>query len=88
MDATEAAACGFVTSIVAPTELDAHADALCKRLLAHAPITMRVTKETIRRVLGGLADDDDLLRAVYGSRDFSEGVDAFLSKRQPRWEGR
>lgn len=32
--------------------------------------------------------DDDLLRLVYGSADFREGVRAFLAKESPRWEGR
>lgn len=88
MDATEAHASGFVSAIVTPRDLDAHVDTLGERLLAHAPITMHVTKEAIDRILEGRADDEDLLARVYGSSDFAEGVRAFQAKRPPKWEGR
>src|SRR6266566_4412121 len=61
---------------------------LCSRLAQHAPITMRVSKEAISRLLhAGLPDGDDLVRACYGSDDFRLGVEAFVNKREPQWLG-
>lgn len=88
MTATEAQAAGFVREIVPREALDAHVADLCARLLEHAPITMTVTKEAIRRIVAaGLPSGDDLVGRAYGSADFREGVAAFLAKRPPRWEG-
>ncbi len=86
--AEEAKDCGFVTEIADAAELDAKAQALCARLAKNAPVTMRVSKEAIRRVIAeGLPQGDDLIRACYGSRDFKIGVDAFLDKKKPVWTG-
>jgi enoyl-CoA hydratase/carnithine racemase len=88
ISAEEAKACGFVTEIAEPAELDAKAQAMCDRLLKNAPVTMRVSKEGIRRIAAeGLPHGEDLIRECYGSRDFKIGVDAFLGKTRPVWTG-
>ncbi|MFG1398651.1 enoyl-CoA hydratase/isomerase family protein [Roseixanthobacter pseudopolyaromaticivorans] len=78
---------GYV-SVVAPEALDAYMDEMCTRIASQAPVTMRVTKEALRRLGDDLSPEDgDLVRAAYGSHDFHEGVDAFTSKRPPLWRG-
>jgi enoyl-CoA hydratase len=87
--AEEALAGGFVLDVVAPADVDRHVLELCERLTKNAPITMRVSKEAIRRLLhAGLPDGDDLVRACYDSEDFRLGVRAFVDKREPAWLGR
>jgi len=87
--AEEALGGGFLAEIVAPGDIDRRVAELCDRLVHHAPVTMRVSKEAIRRLLhAGLPDDADLVRACYGSEDFRIGVRAFVDKREPQWTGR
>ena len=87
--AEDALAAGFLLDVVAPEALDARIAEICERLKGNAPITMRVTKEAIRRLQNaGLPADDDLIRACYGSDDFHDGVKAFVEKRAPQWRGR
>jgi enoyl-CoA hydratase/carnithine racemase len=89
LTAEEALTGGFVSEIVAAPDLERRVGELTARLAQHAPITMRVTKEAIRRLLhAGLPDGDDLIRACYGSDDFRIGVSAFVDKREPQWTGK
>lgn len=88
LTADEAMASGFLLEVAAADALDGRVRELCERLAGNAPVTMRVTKESIRRLLhAGLPDGDDLIRACYGSDDFRIGVESFLAKREARWKG-
>lgn len=89
LTAEAAVGSGFVLDVVEPGALDGRVSELCDRLASNAPITMRVSKEAIRRLLhASLPHDEDLIRACYGSDDFRNGVQAFVEKRTPEWTGR
>ncbi len=89
LTAEELLAAGFLAEIIPPADLDARVGQLCERLAGNAPITMRVTKESLRRLLhAGLPDGEDLIRQCYGSQDFRIGVESFMQKREPRWTGK
>jgi len=90
IDAEEARAAGFVHEIVAPDRIAARVRALAEQISGHAPITLRVTKEAVRRIQAErqARGGEDLIALTYTSADFKEGVRAFLDKRKPRWTGK
>ena len=90
MPAAEALGAGFVHQIVEALGIETHVRELAQKIATHAPITMAVTKESVRRIQESreLPDGDDLVIKTYGSADFREGVRAFIEKRPARWTGR
>jgi enoyl-CoA hydratase/carnithine racemase len=88
LSAQEALECGFVTEIAEADALDTAANQLCAKLERLAPVTQRVSKEAIRRVVAEtVPQGDDLVSTCYGSADFKIGVTAFLDKQRPVWTG-
>ncbi len=89
--ADEAQAVGLVSEVLDDAAaVMARAGELAQLLATHAPLTLRVTKEGLRRLRqdGPGANDRDLIETAYMSADFKEGMEAFLAKRPPRWKGR
>jgi enoyl-CoA hydratase len=89
--AEEAKSLGLVNRLVPPDELDRSVRALATEIAANAPLTIRATKELIRRVLAhrrlAPGADADMVEMCYTSSDFREGIESFLAKRKPRWTG-
>jgi enoyl-CoA hydratase/carnithine racemase len=87
----EAHALGLVTRLVPADEIDATVRALAAEIAANAPLTIRATKEMIRRIVAKrrlpAGEDADMVEMCYTSADFREGVTAFLAKRKPVWTG-
>ncbi|WP_114689531.1 enoyl-CoA hydratase/isomerase family protein [Polynucleobacter necessarius] len=79
---------GFLYQTVETTEICAATDALAKKLAVLAPITQKASKLAIACLLqNNLPDCTDLMRETYNSKDFMEGVNAFLECRSPQWLG-
>lgn len=77
VDAREALAIGLATEVV--EDADARVEELCALIAGHAAVTLRVTKEALRR-LRPRADGDDLVREAYSSEEFRRRVEAFLKR--------
>ena len=91
VEAPEALALGLLNEVVPDVEtLQRRADETAKLVAGHAPITLEVTKEAVRRIRRTLSRDEgeDLILRAYMSEDFREGMDAFLNKRAPNFKGK
>jgi enoyl-CoA hydratase len=88
--AEEAAAIGLLNEVVEDIPaLNKRADELAATVAGNAPLTLAATKQALARLMRRLTreEGEDLILMCYMSRDFREGMDAFLNKRPPNWMG-
>ena len=77
---------GYLLATYPAENLELEANQLAERLMKLAPITQKTTKLTLARLIkNNLPDCSDLIRECYGSKDFKNGVSAFLDGRPPVW---
>ncbi|MBD3679995.1 MAG: enoyl-CoA hydratase/isomerase family protein [Rhodobacteraceae bacterium] len=90
MGAEEALSAGLISEIL--PDVDAvmtRAGELAETLAGMAPLTLRATKEAMRRNRAVISvEDADLVTMCYMSEDFRHGMEAFLAKQKPQWKGR
>ena len=90
VEAEEARSIGLINEILPDqAALAARAEQLARLVASHAPLTLKATKEALRRLKERATEgmDKDLILMCYMSQDFREGMDAFLTKRAPVWKG-
>lgn len=84
---------GLVNRIVPAAQLDDAVAALAREIAAKSPLTLAIGKEAFYRqgeldLDAAYAYASEVMTKNMLARDAAEGVDAFLEKRSPVWEGR
>ena len=93
IDAAEAARLGLINRAVAAEELEAETLTLAEKVVAKSPLTLKIGKEAFyRQVEYGLVEAyayaSQVMTTNMLARDAEEGIDAFIEKRKPEWQGR
>ncbi len=91
--AAEALRLGLVNEVVPQAGLDAAVERWVTDVLACAPLSVKAIKQMVRRGDGLSPQEAQQLRvpalvAALQSTDQDEGVQAFIEKRPPQWQGR
>jgi len=93
LSAEEALKLGLVNAVVPHERLMSETQAWADQIGANAPLAVQATKRMMRL---GLEESFEAnvhhvylqLLSLFASQDFREGVQAYLEKREPRFEGR
>lgn len=87
--ADEASSIGLVSEVLADAAaVFDHAIQLATALAEKAPLTLYATKMLQHRLLKGDTNDEDMVLMCYQSSDFQHGLESFLAKKKPEWEGK
>jgi enoyl-CoA hydratase len=93
IDAAEAVRIGLVNRVVPRENLMAEAEALLRKMIANAPLSLRFTLEAVNGGLDmplaqGLEHEATLFGLACTTEDMKEGTRAFVEKRPPRFQGK
>lgn len=93
VSAAEAARIGLVNRVVPDADLEAATMGLAAKIAAKSPLTVAVGKEAFRRqrdlpLVDAYGYASGVMAQNLASADATEGIAAFLDKRDPTWTGR
>ncbi|MEM0173704.1 MAG: enoyl-CoA hydratase-related protein, partial [Sulfolobaceae archaeon] len=93
IDAQTALQWGIVHEVVEPEKLDERAYEIAKELSNLSSLALKALKKILHEIADApLYVGFDIERKTFGllrySNDFKEGVEAFLNKRKPKFDGR
>ena len=88
-EAEEARSLGLISEVLpdGPATM-ARAMELARHVGTMAPLTLAATKKQLLSLRTRPEEDHGAILMCYQSADFREGMDAFLNKRAPVWQGR
>ncbi len=93
LSAEEAQNFGLVSRVVDDAQLRSESEQLAKRISEKPPLAILAAKEAVLRAAEvslseGLLHERRLFHALFATRDKDEGIQAFIEKREPRFQGR
>lgn len=93
ISAKEAYRIGLVDILAPRAELDAAVEDICNKIVSKSPIALSMGKEAINRgmqadIRTGVSIEARCFCLCFGSEDRVEGMNAFLEKRKPIFNGR
>ncbi|MPZ12370.1 MAG: enoyl-CoA hydratase [Kiloniellaceae bacterium] len=91
--AEEAVGLGLINRAVPAEALEGEALALARKVAGKSPLTLKIGKEAFyRQIEYGLVEAyayaSQVMTTNMLARDAEEGIDAFIEKRSPEWQGR
>jgi enoyl-CoA hydratase len=93
LDAERAFNLGLVNRLTEPGSALEAALQLAEQITANAPVAVQRTRQLMLELTdaddaSGIDRSNDVMMELAGTEDFSEGLTAFIEKRDPKWKGR
>ncbi len=93
LNAAEALQFGLVNRVVPLERFLDDALALAAEIASRAPLAVAAAKEALNNAFelplsAGLSEERNLFYALFDTSDQKEGMQAFIEKRKPQWQGR